>query len=130
MEFNKIDMTSSLRAFVAGLVAVTLLYGCGGGSKNLYYWGHYEDSIFDMYIEPGKTSIADEILRLEEQIEKTDASEMSIPPGLHAHLGYLYVTEGDYATAIIHFQAEKAKFPESAHFIDGMIERMTRRMTK
>jgi len=117
-------MTSSLCTFVVSLVAVTLLYGCGGGSKNLYYWGHYEDSIFDMYIEPGKTSIADEILRLEEQIEKTDVSEMFVPPGLHAHLGYLYVTEGDYATAIIHFQAEKVKFPESANFIDGMIERM------
>jgi len=124
MEFNKIDMAPSFRTFLAGLAAFALLYGCGGGSRNLYYWGHYEDSIFDMYVEPGKTSIGDEILRLEEQIEKTGASGMSVPPGLHAHLGYLYVTEGDYATAMIHFQSEKTKFPESTHLIDGMIERM------
>lgn len=123
MELNKIEMISVFRTFMAGLVAVTLLYGCGG-SRNLYYWGHYEDAIFDMYIEPGKTSPADEILRLEEQVEKTDASGRFVPPGLHAHLGYLYVTEGDYATAIIHFQTEKAKFPESTHFIDGIVERM------
>jgi hypothetical protein len=124
MELNKIDMIPVLRTFMAGLVAGMLLYGCAGGDRNLYYWGHYEDAIFDMYIEPGKTSTAEAILRLEEQVEKTDASGRYVPPGLHAHLGYLYVREGDYATAIIHFQTEKAKFPESAHFIDGMIERM------
>lgn len=119
-------MPPLVRIIIGGLFAVTFLSGCAGGgeSRNLYYWGHYEDSIYDMYVEEAKTSISDEILRLEEQIEKTDAAGMSVPPGLHAHLGYLYATEGDYATAMIHFQAEKAKFPESAHFIDGIIERM------
>jgi len=103
----------------------TLSYGCAGsGSRNLYYWGVYEDAIYDMYAEPGKTSTADVILQLEEQIEKTVASGSFVPPGLHAHLAYLYVTQGDYGTAMVHFQAEKEKFPESAHFIDGMIARM------
>ncbi len=117
-------MLSLLRMLTTGLVTIVLLSGCGGGSKSLYYWGHYEDSIFDMYVEPGKTSLGDEILRLEEQVEETNASGQSVPPGLHAHLGYLYATEGDYAMALIHFQTEKTKFPESAHFVDGMIERM------
>jgi hypothetical protein len=123
MEFDKINMTASLRGLILSFMTITLLYGCGG-SKNLYYWDHYEDAIFDMYVEPGKTSVTDEILRLEEQIEKADASQMFVPPGLHAHLGYLYVIQGDYATALIHFQTEETKFPEAAHFIDGMIERM------
>ena len=101
---------------------MVLFTGCA--SKSLYYWGHYEDSIYDMYLEPGKTSLPDEILRLETQIEKTSASGQFVPPGLHAHLGYLYAMEGDYATAMVHFQTEKQKFPESTLFIDGMIERM------
>ena len=96
----------------------------GCASKSLYYWGHYEDSIYDMYMKPGKASLPDEILRLETQIEKTAASGQFVPPGLHAHLGYLYTMEGDYATALVHFQTEKAKFPESTQFIDGIIERM------
>lgn len=115
---------SILRIFAAILTATVLLGACGGGNRNLYYWGYYEDAIYDMYVEPGKTTIAEDILRLEEQIEKTDASGKSVPPGLHAHLGYLYTTQGDYSTALVHFQMEKAKFPESAHFIDGLIERM------
>ncbi|MGD9209868.1 MAG: DUF4810 domain-containing protein [Desulfobacteraceae bacterium] len=98
--------------------------GCSGGSKNLYYWGHYEESIYSMYLEPGKLSTTDEILRLEEQIEKAKASGQLVPPGLHAHIGYLYYNDGDYNMSVNHFQIEKNKFPESAGFIDGLLERM------
>jgi hypothetical protein len=113
-----------MRMSIGCLAAALLLLGCSTGSQNLYYWGHYEDAIYDMYLEPGKTSITDETLRLEEQVEKAAAAGMAVPPGLHAHLGYLYVIEGDYATALVHFQTEKALFPESAVFIDGLIARM------
>ncbi len=112
----------SLFRILTALVAAGFLVGCA--SSNLYYWGHYEDSIYDMYAEPGNVSIGDEIMRFEHQIEKTTVSGKFIPPGLHAHLAYLYISEGDYATALIHLQAEKKKFPESGTFIDGLIERM------
>ncbi len=121
MESEKIAMASLFRIFI-GLVAAGFLVGCA--SNNLYYWGHYEDSIYDMYIEPGKVSIGDEIMRFENQVEKTTSSGKFVPPGLHAHLAYLYISEGDYATALVHLQTEKKKFPESGLFIDGMIERM------
>lgn len=121
MELDTIAMASLFRIFI-GLIAAGLLVGCA--SNDLYYWGHYEDSIYDMYIEPGKVSIAEEIMRFENQIEKTGASGRFVPPGLHAHLAYLYISEGDHATALIHLQTEKKKFPESARFINGIIERM------
>lgn len=111
-------------AIAVGLAALMALTGCTTGSKDLYYWGYYEESLYDMYLEPGKTSLTDEILRLEVQIEKATAAGMMVPPGLHAHVGYLYATEGDYATAMVHFQAERTLFPESTVFIDGLIERM------
>lgn len=112
------------KAFTGGLAVLLLLLACTTGNPNLYYWGDYEDAIYDMYLEPGKTSLTDEILRLEEQVEKAAAAGMTVPPGLHAHLGYLYVNEGDDATALVHFQTEKALFPESTVFIDGLIARM------
>jgi hypothetical protein len=110
--------------FVLAAIAALLLLGCATGSRNLYYWGDYEDAIYDMYLEPGKTSLTDEILRLKTDVEKAAAHGMSVPPGLHAHLGYLYTLEGDDATALVHFQTEKALFPESTVFIDGLITRM------
>jgi hypothetical protein len=118
--------TTTIRILIV-LVFVMMFVGCVTGRQNrrdMYYWGLYEDSIYNMYVEPGKTSNRDEIRRLEAQIHRTIGSGQLVPPGLHAHLAYLYVTQGDYTTAMIHFQAEKAKFPESTHFIDGVIERM------
>lgn len=106
-----------------GLLAL-MLVGCAGSSSDIYHWGRYENAIYEMYLEPGKTSLTDEILRLEEEIEKADASGKAVPPGFHAHLAYLYVSNGNYATGMTHFKIEKEKFPESAVFIDGILERM------
>lgn len=106
-----------------GLVAATLV-GCASSSTDIYHWGRYEDGIYEMYLKPGSTSLTDEILRLEEEIEKADASGKSLPPGFHAHLAYLYVNNGNYPAGVTHFNREKEKFPESSVFIDGILKRM------
>ncbi len=106
-------------ALLAGLIV-----GCAGGGGEIYYWGRYEESIYDMYLQPGNQSLTDEILRLEEQIDKAGASGQPLPPGFHAHLAFLYSQDGDYNAALAHFQLEKELFPESAGFIDGIVERM------
>lgn len=97
---------------------------CSCSSSRLYNWGSYEDTIYKMYMEPGNAALPDEIQQLEAQIERTEASDSRVPPGLHAHLALLYISQGDYPTAKVHLVAEKTKFPESKHFIDGMIARM------
>ena len=104
------------------LVMFAITSACA--APTLYQWGHYEDSIFAMYLEPGSIPVDDEIARFEAEIEETVAAGAFVPPGVHAHLGYLYASQGDHATALIHFQTEKAKFPESTRFIDGLTERM------
>jgi len=114
-----------LFAKLTTLVLLSVVFiGCAGSPESLYFWGYYEDAIYDMYLEPGKSSLTDEILRLEEQIEQAATHGKSVPPGLHAHLGYLYANDGDYNTAVIHFKREKEKFPESTDFIDGILRRM------
>ncbi len=105
------------------LIAVFLV-GCAGGSRDIYYWNRYEDSLYEMYLQPGNQSLTDEILRLEEDMDKAKASGQPLPPGFHAHLAFLYSQDGDYNAALAHFQLEKEKFPESADFIDGIVERM------
>jgi hypothetical protein len=106
------------------LLLSVVLISCAGSSESLYYWGEYEDIIYDIYLEPGNSSLTDEILRLEEQIQQAANHGKSVPPGLHVHLGYLYSNNGDYNTAVIHFKREKEKFPESIDFIDGILKRM------
>jgi hypothetical protein len=121
VEADQLAMVS-VRTLI-GFAVGALLIGCAGPTT-LYEWGRYEDAIYDMYLKPGKVSDAEEIERLEQQIEETVSAGKFVPPGLHAHLAYLYISDGDYATALVHLQSEKAKFRASTHFIDGIIERM------
>lgn len=90
----------------------------------LYRWGVYEPLLYDMYLKPGKADPGTQIAKLSEDIERTRAEGRNVPPGVHAHLGYLYYTQGQTALAREEFVLEKQLFPESAVFIDGMLARM------
>jgi len=93
-------------------------------NPTLYQWGKYEDLLYKRYVKPGSISPQEEISALELQLEKTYSKELLPPPGLHAHLAYLYISDGQYSRALEHFQAEKKLFPASEHFINGLIDRM------
>jgi hypothetical protein len=64
--------------------------------------------------------------RLETQIEDTLAHERKVPPGVYAHLAMLCESAGDGPGAAGYLRAEKAAFPESAAFVDGMLARMSK----
>jgi hypothetical protein len=92
--------------------------------KTLYDWGSYEQLVYDMYANPGKADPGTQIAKLTEDIERINAEGHHVAPGVHAHLGYLYYTQGQVALAKEEFSLEKQLFPESAVFIDGMLARM------
>ena len=99
------------------------LFGCST-TKLLYYWDEYEDLIYDMYVNPGKADPGVQIVKLTEDIEKTHAQGLRVPPGTHAHLGYMHYLQGNLGVARYEFKEEKRLFPESKTFIDGLLERM------
>ena len=111
------------RPLAAALVLFSVA-AAGCGSPSYYEWGRYEDSIYDVTIRPDGFDLAAEIDSLEQQIEKTVAKQRPIPPGLHAHLGYLHSVAGNVEAARGHFEQEKALFPESARFVDGLLARL------
>lgn len=99
---------------------------CGGSSQNLYRWGDYESLVYDMYVRPGKADPTTQITRLSADIERTRASGARVPPGVHAHLGFLYYGQGQVDAAAAEFATEKSLFPESTVFVDGILARMKR----
>jgi hypothetical protein len=113
----------TLRFAVLG-VLLPVVTGCG--TPDFYTWGRYQDSLYEMYLEPGSQQLADEVGRLVEQVERTEADGGAVPPGLRAHIGYLYASAGNQTAAVTWLNAEKSAFPESAVFIDGMLDRMGR----
>ena len=101
MEPGPIAMDGVLRVCIAIAIAATTM-ACA--KPSLYQWGRYEDAIYDMYLNPGNVPFGDEIQRLEEDLREAQSSSQLLPPGLHAHLGYLYVLDGNLSTAMAHFE--------------------------
>lgn len=94
------------------LLLTLLLSSCA--SQSIYYWGHYQDLLYDQYQTPGKATPEEQVLKLEEDIEKARSKNKPLPPGFYAHLGYQYLQMGRTAEAKESFDAEKRQFPESA----------------
>lgn len=92
-------------------------------SQSLYYWGHYQDLLYDQYQTPGKATPEVQVLKLEEDIEKARSLNKPLPPGFYAHLGYQYLQMGRTAEAKDSFDAERRQFPESAVLMERFLKK-------
>jgi hypothetical protein len=110
------------RAALWGLLLC--LGGCAQPVPSLYQWGSYEDQVYAMSVEPDKTSVEEQVIKLEADRQKARATDKAVPPGFHAHLGYLYVRLGRLDAARGEFQTEAALFPESKLYMDRLISRV------
>jgi hypothetical protein len=106
------------------LANLLLISGCGTTKPPLYRWGEYEQLLYQMYSEPGKAEPGTQVAKLSEDIGRTQAEGKRVPPGVHAHLGYMHYMQGNHGAAMSAFATEKALFPESAVFVDGIIKRL------
>jgi hypothetical protein len=116
----------TLLRLVFAVALAMLAAGCAQSSA-LYRWGDYESLLYDMYIQPGKADVPTQIARLTEDITRTQAQGQRVPPGVHAHLGYLYSTQGQLDAAYEQFVTEKSLFPEATHFVDVILGRMKKK---
>jgi hypothetical protein len=110
----------TIRRFFPALALVALLSGCASGPEPLYYWGSYEAQVYAQL--KGESQEA-QIAALERDIEKINASGKVAPPGFYAHLGMLYAETGHDGRAMTCFEAEKTRFPESAAFMDFLLDK-------
>jgi hypothetical protein len=97
--------------------------GCQTRPQPIYHWGNYQALLYQDYSAPGKAGPEQQIETLKADLEKAKSANRPAPPGLHAHLGYLYAKFGRGDLATLEFQAEKTLFPESAVFIDALLAR-------
>jgi hypothetical protein len=95
--------------------------------KSIYSWGRYEQLVYEMYLKPGQADPVTQTAKLTEDIDKAKAEGKPVPPGVHAQLAYMYYQQGNLGGAQQEFLTEKTLFPESAPFIDGVLQRMSQR---
>lgn len=113
------------RVTLAGAILCSTPFFCACEStKTIYHWQSYEESAYHLLQDPDRTDLVEDIRKLSGEIEKDLVEGRPIAPGVHAHLGYLYYLSGNPDSAKTEFEAEKAAYPESAVFIDGVLRRM------
>ncbi len=114
-----------LSAKTSLLLLIMILLAAGCAPKPLLYeWGSYEDQVYAMYSDTGKVPIEEQLQELEHDYQTARSTNRPVPPGYHAHVGYLYFQTGKLDQALQSFQTEKALFPESAVYMDRLIARM------
>ncbi len=113
---------------MAALCALAASSACARPS--LYFWGRYEAMVYEMYAKPGQADPVTQTAKLTEDIERARAEGKAAPPGVHAHLAYLYYQQGNLGGVQQELQTEKTLFPESAAFVDGVLERLSQRMNR
>lgn len=95
------------------------LMGCGS-TQSIYYHGNYTQNLY-AHFKAQDSSPEEQILSLEETIEKANSANLLVAPGLYAHLGYLYTLTGQMDKGISLLEQEKQLFPESTTYIDFLI---------
>jgi len=107
-------------------ISALLLTACASDQKTLYTWGDYPDHIYS-YLKGEDSSYNEAIQTLEKHSRSAEADRHDLPPGFRAHLGLLYLKNGQPDKAVGYFQEEKAAFPESSQFMDFQLKAFQQR---
>jgi hypothetical protein len=111
-----------MRLVTFALIALALT-GCQTPSN--YYWGGYENMLYQGYKDPGK--MADMKLGLESYVKAMDDAKQKVAPGLFAELGTLYLDSGEADKAVIMYARERDAWPESKYLMDTLIKNIERK---
>ena len=106
-----------MRFLTIGAAALALS-ACATAPQPKYDWGNYEQAMYGYYKNP---STANElIVSMATTIKKAEADQRSVGPGMYAEYGYLLMTQGNSQEAIVNFEKEKKRWPESTQLMDRM----------
>ena len=103
---------------------LSLLVGCAAkGPGPMYMWETFPRQQYSVLLREG-VSPDEQIRALEAQAEKARGASAALPPGFRPHLGMLYLGAGNHQRAKDLWEAERAAFPESAPYMDRLIQKL------
>jgi hypothetical protein len=113
-------------AAATGLGALLLalaLAGCASKPVPLYYWENYPSNQYATLKRDG-ASVQERLAQMQADSTRAAGAGLALPPGFRAHLGLLYLADGNPGEAQKLWHAEKTAFPESAPFMDRLLKRL------
>lgn len=103
--------------------AVLVFAGCANRPKPLYMWEAFGKQQYKVLLREGD-SPDEQIRTLEAHAEKARANNAELPPGFRAHLGMLYLENGNIQRAKELWSSEKAVFPEATSYMDRLLKQL------
>lgn len=109
------------------IVIVGLLSLTGCAAKTHYVWSDYDSKLYKYYQNPSERD--EFVLQLKEVLDESESSG-SVPPGIYAEYGYMMYEQGNSLQAVMYYQKESDKWPESKVFMSKMIANAQKRSKK
>jgi hypothetical protein len=100
--------------------------GCNPGT-NIYYWGNYSSSLYNLKKEPGDESRLKHRETLEGIFKNAEKKHKKVPPGLYCEYGYILVQQGNIDEGLKYFDLEVEHYPESKPFVERLINQIKKR---
>jgi hypothetical protein len=109
---------------LAVLAVLAALGGTGCVQQQMYHWRGYDDGLYRHYRNPQEREQWVETLKT--VILEAEEGGRKVPPGVYAEYGYALYEERAWPQAIVYFEKERAKWPESTILMDKMIRNAQR----
>ncbi len=103
-------------------ILILFFFSCA--TEPIYYWGYYEELIYEQYQTPGKVTPEYQVEKMEADIQVAKSENKPLPPGFYAHLGMQYLQMGKSSAAKTCFESEKKLFPESAVLMNRFLKKL------
>ena len=108
-------MTSATK-YTCILFLLFSLIGCGAHGR--YSWSSYDTIMYKHYKNPAEREAF--IQSLKDIIDYAEP-EGRVPPGIYAEYGFVMYEQGNTQQAVLYYQKEANKWPESRTFMNKLI---------
>lgn len=115
----------SIRISLIIMFAALMISGCA--PKTRYVWDNYDNKLYKHYKNPAEY---DQFLADLKATIDSGEEEGRVPPGLYAEYGFALYEKGNYPEAILFFQKEAEKWPESRALMTKMVKNAQMRAQK
>ena len=102
--------------YICVLFLLLSLVGCGAHSR--YTWSSYDTKMYKHYKNPAEREAF--VQSLKEILDNAEP-EGKVPPGIYAEYGFVMYEQGNIQQAVLYYQKEANKWPESRAFMNKLI---------
>lgn len=118
-------MNNKLKTLLSAVLALALT-ACATTSTQIYYWGNYSDTAYQLKKEPSDKTREAHKASLQNILDVAASKNKRVPPGIYAELALMEMEGGQSAQALQLLQQEKMLFPESAQLVDALTKNIAK----